>query len=184
MHLRKNSKIFISDRYNGESAARRPEVVVGRGAASWSDMAIGDHGQGVGSANSYLTHKPKVDRIFVPVEINVYSQNDIEAENIAWSIAFCLKSFEREIKIGSLLFKLESTTIGPAEPDKASDNIEQFKVSMQTGAHIGLRWLKSTTLTNEEIQQGFCKISGDPYPVSIKDLCIFAEPADAPEHWT
>lgn len=181
--ISKKSRIFITDRYVPGDTARRPQIVIGRGAASWGDQFIGDWGQGVGiSSGSRDIHKS--DTMYVPIEISIYSQNDIEAENIAWSTAFCIKAFEREIRIGSLLFKLESTTIGPAVPDKVSDNIEQFKLDLQTGATIGLRWQKTTTLTSEEILKGFCKISGDPYPVTIKDLCIFAEPEIAPDNWT
>jgi len=181
--ISRDSGIFISDRYSTEDAARRPQIVVGRGPASWRDMTIGDHGQGIGGTSAWFRDREYTDVLYVPIEISVYAQNDIEAENLAWSIGFCLKIFEREIKLGSLLFKLESTTIGPAIPDKVSDNIEQFKIMLQTGATLGLRWRKTTTLSNEDIQRGFCKISGDPYPITIKDLCIFATPANAPEYW-
>jgi hypothetical protein len=178
------SKIFISDRYSTEDTARRPQIVVGRGTAVWRNMVLGDKGQGVSGAAAWTREREYTDSLYIPIEISVYSKSDIEAENLAWSISYCLKAFEREIRIGSLLFNLESSSISSAIPDKVSDNIEQFKIMVQTGATIALRWKKITTLDNEDIQRGFCKISGDPYPVSIKDLCIFATPVTAPESWT
>jgi len=174
-----SSKIFISDRYAQEEAGRRPQIVVGRGAAVWQDMAQGDFGQGIGNSSGWLDKRVKNDIISVPIEINVYAQNDVEAENIAWSVGYAIKTFEREIRLGSLLYQIQSATIGPAQADKVSDSVEQFVIGMQTGATIALRWQKSTTLTTEQITQGFCKISGDPFPVNIKDLCIFADPTDS-----
>jgi hypothetical protein len=177
-----DSGIIISDRYSPEEVGRRPQIVVGRGAASWQDMAQGDFGQGIGTTSGWLDKRIKNDIISVPIEISVYAQNDIEAENIAWSVGYSIKSFEREVRIGSALYQIQSTTVGPAVADKVSDNVEQFRIGMQTGATIALRWQLGTTLTTEQITQGFCKISGDPFPVHIKDLCIFADPTDSPNN--
>lgn len=179
-----SSKIFISDRYSMGEVAKRPQIVVGRGSSGWQSAVIGSRGQGVSGYAAWYGEREFLDTISIPIDISVYAQNDLEAENIAWSVAFCLKAFSREVRLGSLLFKLESPSISPAVPDKVSSTIEQFKVVIQTGATLNLRWQKTTTLTKEDIQRGFCKISGDPYPVTIKDLCIFATPANAPEHWT
>lgn len=177
-----NSGIIISDRYSPEEVGRRPQIVVGRGAAVWQDMAQGDFGQGIGTTSGWLDKRIKNDIISVPIEISIYAQNDIEAENIAWSVGYAIKTFEREIRIGSLLYQLQSASIGPAVADKISDNVEQFRIGMQTGATIALRWQLGTTLTTEQITQGFCKISGDPFPVTIKDLCVFADPTDTPNN--
>jgi len=177
-----DSGILISDRYSPEEVGRRPQIVVGRGTASWQDMAQGDFGQGVGTTSGWLDKRIKNDIISVPIEINVYAQNDVEAENIAWSVGYAIKSFEREIRIGSVLYQLQSTSIGAPQPNQISDSVEQFIVGMQTGATIALRWQLGTTLTTEQITQGFCKISGDPFPVHIRDLCVFADPTDSPNN--
>lgn len=177
-----DSGIFITDRFSEEDVARRPQIVVGRGPAVWGDIAIGDKGQGVGT-NSGAMDRNKIDTFSFPIELSVYAQNDIEAENIAWAVAYCIKAFEREIRIGSLIYQLDSTSIGPTELSKVSSEVEQFRVTLQTRVTLVVRWLKSTTLTKEQIQQGFCKISGDPYPMTIADLCIFGNPVDKPEGW-
>ena len=177
-----DSGIFITDRYDDETVARRPQIVIGRGMATWGDIALGDFGQGINSGLAN-TRRHKTDTLSVPIPISVYAQNDIEAENIAWAVSFCIKAFEREIRLGSLIFKIESTAIGETSLTKASGEAEQFRIDLETRTTLGLQWVKSTTLTNEQIQKGFCKISGDPYPVTIGDLCIFADPVNKPTGW-
>lgn len=178
-----NSPLFISDRFSEDQVSRRPQIVIGRGAGSWGDVAIGDQGQGVGGG-AWGGETDKTDYFSIPIEISVYSQNDIEAENIAWAIAFCIKAYEREIRFKSLIFKIESTAIGPALPDKISASYEQFKLGLDTRVTIGLAWKKSSTLASEQLQQSLCKIDGMGTSIIVGDLCVFAKPKDPPETWT
>ncbi len=179
-----DSDITISDRFVEESSGTRPQIVIGRGVASWGDQAIGDQGQYSSASYGWTAVTNRTDSLHIPIEISVYAKRPIEAEEIGFAVSLSLKQNEPEIRSNTLIHQVQSTAIGPAVPYKSSSTFEGFKLDLQTSMQVMLNWQKRSTLSNEQLQNNLCEIDGMGNYINVGDLCVFAKPENPPEHWT
>lgn len=173
------SGLLLSDEYDTEQKSK-PQIVIGRGQLSWSDLVLGDRD---GSSAQFEYPADFKDHVAVPVTFTVYAREQLEAEDLAWAVSLFIKIHEKEIREGSSIGKIESTSIGPATPIKGSADFDTFEVQLQTLVTMSFSWRKMTTLTIDEIKSGICRASGEIYPMYINDLCVVAKPANAPDPW-
>ena len=174
------SGVTINDSFDKTIANARPQVVISRGQSSWQDVGMGDQaGQSFRGSGRSSFH----DVFTVPIQFSIYSANDIEAEELAWSVAFFIKLFEIEIRKGTVIQQVTSAFIGPVVPAKVDSEVDLFQIDIQTTVTMPVNWIKTSTLSLDDIKNGFCNLSGDEFPKFLKDLCVTAEPKDPPSTW-
>jgi hypothetical protein len=190
-----DSGIIIADTFADELLTKdvRPVIVIDRGSFQFSDTAIDGRSFGGASpgapyldANNEestlkgLSGRTKAvfqDYASMSIGINCYARRSIDAETIAWLAGGFVRMFEREIREGARLHKIESPVIGEARTVKADSQHDLFICPITLVVWQTLKWVKSTTATYQEILDGIQNSSNSPWPIArSEEPCSNLEP--------
>jgi len=187
-----DSKLVIADSFSSEvfKTDGRPAIILSRGTFSFNDLAI--NGKGFGGAVPRTTVGSTGQRVFgttgrskaefqdnttVPISINCYARNDLNAELLAWLAGSFIRFHEKEIRDGSRIHKIDSPIIGEARSVRADSQHDLFVAPITLVVHQTLNWVKSTTATYATAA-GISNLSGSGYPEPAGDGlgCVKAAP--------
>lgn len=175
-----DSGIVIADTFSDSLVAAdpRPIITVDRGAFQFADVAIDGMGQrgatpalattdadgdlhvmgGAGVNQSFQ------DFATMSLSLNCYARRSLEAEQVAWLSGGFIRFFEREIKLGASIHRLDSPVIGEVRSVRADSQNDLFVCPITLVVHQVISWNKTNTAEYDQILAGLSSINGSSYP--------------------
>lgn len=171
------SKLIITHAFQEETPSAQPQIVVHRGTASWSNQSIGDNARSFGLATPKLV-KSFADRVAFPIMIEIFSKNDIEAEEIAWIVNGSIRFYERIIRSNGLIHSIDSPLTSSCQIYRGDGDYRLFKIDISLNVQFAVQWIQRTTLDVEAFNKAICKLSDSDWPRVVSDICIIANTVD------